>query len=107
MRSAVPEMASALGKYQEKIGTPEELGARRELYRGAENISVDCAILEKAKNVLTIKADIHWDDVGSWLALSRIKKLDRENNLIIGEAMGWWSEPTTSYWWPTKPGFRI
>jgi mannose-1-phosphate guanylyltransferase len=87
MRTAMPELASALERYQEEIGTAQELQVRRELYQGAPDISVDCAILEKAKNVLTIKADIHWDDVGSWLALSRIKKLDRENNVIIGEAL--------------------
>lgn len=87
MKSAKPDLAGALREYQEKIGTAGELPARRELYQEAENVSVDHAILEKAKNVLTIKADIHWDDVGSWLALSRIKKLDRENNVIIGEAL--------------------
>ncbi|KPJ48597.1 MAG: hypothetical protein AMJ41_04600 [candidate division Zixibacteria bacterium DG_27] len=87
MRTAVPDMAAALESYREEIGTPRELQARRELYQGAVSVSVDRAILEKAKNVLTIKADIHWDDVGSWLALSRIKKLDRENNVIIGEAL--------------------
>lgn len=87
MKSVAPHMASALEGYQEKIGTSEERQARRVLYEEAESVSVDCAILEKAQNVSTIKADIEWDDVGSWLALSRIKKLDRDNNLILGETL--------------------
>jgi mannose-1-phosphate guanylyltransferase len=37
--------------------------------------------------VLAVKADIVWDDVGSWLALQRYKKVDNENNVVIGEAV--------------------
>ncbi|MBU0983652.1 MAG: NTP transferase domain-containing protein [candidate division Zixibacteria bacterium] len=80
-----PEMGSLLDVYMDKIGTPQEAQARAELYDKAVSISIDYAVLEKATNVLTIKADIVWDDVGSWNSLERYKELDSENNVLIGE----------------------
>jgi mannose-1-phosphate guanylyltransferase/mannose-6-phosphate isomerase len=76
---------SCLMKYAEMIGNKTESAARRELYDGCQSISIDYAVLEKADNVLTIKADIVWDDVGSWNALDRYKDRDSENNVSIGE----------------------
>ncbi|MCD6162546.1 MAG: NTP transferase domain-containing protein [candidate division Zixibacteria bacterium] len=57
------------------------------LYRDCSSISVDFAILEKADNVLCAKADIKWDDVGSWLAMQRIHATDKMNNIIIGNVL--------------------
>ena len=80
-------MREQLERYADKIGTPGEIDARRELYESADGISIDYAVLEKAKNVLVLKADIVWDDVGSWLALQRYREKDTENNVAIGETM--------------------
>lgn len=80
-------MKEQLDAYAETIGTPGELDARRELYNTAEPISIDYAVLEKAQNVLVLKADIVWDDVGSWLALQRYRDKDTDNNVAIGETM--------------------
>ena len=89
--AAIKEHRKVLGQqletYAESLGTPEEMGARRKLYEEAESISIDYAILEKATNVEAIRADIVWDDVGSWLALQRYKKMDGDNNVVIGEAI--------------------
>ncbi|UCC45683.1 MAG: mannose-1-phosphate guanylyltransferase [Candidatus Zixiibacteriota bacterium] len=73
--------------YSKHIGADDELEARRVLYEKTESISIDYAVLEKADNVLTIKADIVWDDVGSWTALERYKDRDSENNVTMGEAI--------------------
>ena len=80
-----PEMSVALNEYAAFIGTEKEEAARLELYEKAASISIDYAVLENAGNVLTIKADIVWDDVGSWNALERIKERDGENNVLVGE----------------------
>ncbi len=82
----MPDLYRELDLYAKEIGTKNQVQALRTLYSKAENISIDCAVLEKADNVLTIKADLIWDDIGSWLALERIKERDRENNVIIGKA---------------------
>ncbi len=84
-----------LMEYQEHIGTPSETEAKQKLYEKAEAISIDFAVMEKAENVLTIKADIVWDDVGDWRALERYKEMDSDNNVIVGEAVTLESYETT------------
>lgn len=82
----MPELYEKLEEYSKEIGKKTQDETLKKLYREAENISIDCAVLEKADNVLTVKADLTWDDVGSWLALERIKERDRNNNVILGKA---------------------
>ncbi len=82
-----PEFAEELEKYAEHIGTDTEISAREELFKKAVSISIDFAVLEYAENVLTIKADIIWDDIGGWNALPRYKDLTRDNNVIVGESL--------------------
>jgi mannose-1-phosphate guanylyltransferase len=82
----MPELYQKLEDYSKEIGKKTQEEAAKKLYQEAENISIDCGVLEKADNVLTVKADLEWDDVGSWLALERIKERDRNNNVIWGKA---------------------
>jgi mannose-1-phosphate guanylyltransferase len=83
----VPDIGAGLDKYASYIGTAEELTARRELYDDSDSISIDFAVLENAANVLAIKGDIIWDDIGSWNSLERYKERDHEHNVIVGNAL--------------------
>jgi mannose-1-phosphate guanylyltransferase len=91
----MPEMSACLKKYGSAAGNKQDTEAIKCLYNDCESISVDFAILEKADNVLCVKGDIRWDDLGSWLALQRIHPPDRENNIIIGEVVSQDSYETT------------
>ena len=82
----MPDMHAQLEDYSKHIDTKNEDDAKKDLYRNLENISIDCAVLEKAENALVIKADLVWDDIGSWLALDRIKEKDQDHNVIVGKA---------------------
>jgi mannose-1-phosphate guanylyltransferase len=86
-----------LDEYAETIGTDREQQARQELYEQADSISIDYAVLERAKNVLVLKADIVWDDVGSWLALERYKDKDGDNNVSVGDTILMDTFETTVY----------
>ncbi len=90
-----PEMCRQLNAYAETIGTSKELEGRKKLFAALEPVSVDVAVLEKADNVLTIPSDFTWDDVGSFLALERVRKLDRDNNLSLGASLALSSYETT------------
>jgi len=81
-----PEIHAALSLYSKAIGTSRQAGALKELYATMSCISIDKAVLEHANNVVVIKADVAWDDVGSWLALGRLKKGGAAHNVIIGQA---------------------
>lgn len=80
----MPDMYSCLEEYNTSLDLSGDGKAVEYLYQRCENISVDFAILEKADNVLCVKGDIKWDDVGSWLAFQRIRSPNRDGNVILG-----------------------
>jgi mannose-1-phosphate guanylyltransferase len=47
-------------------------------------ISVDYAMMERAKSVLALKASFPWDDVGSWTALPSHLPTDQKGNTFRG-----------------------
>lgn len=56
-----------------------------QIYPSTPSISVDYAILEKAKNVYTIPADIGWSDLGTWNSLYDFLPKDKDQNVVIAE----------------------
>lgn len=53
-----------------------------------ENISIDYAVLEKAKNVAGIPApDFGWNDVGSWNAVYELLPRDAKGNVAIHDSV--------------------
>lgn len=87
IKHCTPSLYRNLELFYPHLGTPQEAEELKRLYTSSESISIDFAVLEKASNVLTIKTDLHWDDVGSWLALERIKSKDRDHNVTLGETL--------------------
>lgn len=47
--------------------------------------SIDYGVLEKADSIYVIKSGFTWDDVGSWKALERIVKSDKNGNIVNGK----------------------
>jgi mannose-1-phosphate guanylyltransferase len=72
--------------HQSMIGIEEAMGTDREQeiidreYAHIEPISIDYGVMEKAKNVLLIRGDFGWSDVGSWDALWEISGRDEDGN---------------------------
>jgi mannose-1-phosphate guanylyltransferase len=50
-------------------------------------ISIDYAIMEKAKNVYVADGTFDWDDVGSWSAMAEHMSLNRFGNIEQGEVI--------------------
>ncbi len=87
LENYMPGMYKCIRTYAGSIDTAGEKSALECLYNDCENISVDFAILEKADNVLCVKGEIIWDDVGSWLALQRVFSPNSEGNVIKGNVV--------------------
>jgi mannose-1-phosphate guanylyltransferase len=51
---------------------PEVARVTRERYEDAPSISIDYALMEKARNVVTVPGDFGWSDVGTWTAVARL-----------------------------------
>lgn len=56
-----------------------------EIFDGLTNISIDYALMEKADNVVVVRADFEWDDIGSWDSLNRTLPCDENGNVVIGD----------------------
>ena len=57
------------------------------LYPTLRSISIDHAVMEHAERVVTIPADVGWDDVGSWAALSALRGTDENGNTLDALAL--------------------
>ncbi|MBN2308172.1 MAG: mannose-1-phosphate guanylyltransferase [Candidatus Hydrogenedentes bacterium] len=55
------------------------------IFESVENISIDYALMEHARNVLVVRADFPWDDVGAWPALDRTYPHDEHGNVVVGK----------------------
>lgn len=83
----LPEIYERLAKIQDAIGTNEQEAVLDIEFEKMESISVDYGILEKASDIYSIPGAFGWDDVGSWLAVSRIRDTDEANNVISGNVI--------------------
>ncbi len=80
-----PEIFSILEKGKKFYNQPGEQKFINKNYPTTPNISVDFAILEKAKNVFTIPAEFGWSDLGTWASLFEECPKDESANVLHGE----------------------
>jgi mannose-1-phosphate guanylyltransferase len=82
LRQHLPKTASLLASLP-RFGSRRFPEALKECFPLCENISIDYAVLEKAKSVQGIAAaDFGWNDVGSWNAVYELLGRDPSGNVI-------------------------
>ena len=55
------------------------------LYPPLPRISIDYAVMEKARNILVSCGDFGWDDVGTWTSADRHLSTDARRNVLKGD----------------------
>lgn len=80
----MPETFAGLRRIQASIGTSEEEDVLRKEFAQFQSQSIDYGIMEKAENIYTVPGTFGWDDVGSWLAVERIRKSNEMGNVVSG-----------------------
>lgn len=80
----LPAMYAGLKTIQEAIGTEEQEVVLEKVFPELESVSIDYGIMEKAENIYILPGTFGWDDVGSWLAVGRIKKSNEAGNVVDG-----------------------
>lgn len=76
-----------LMKIKASVGQADEQKILEEEFPNLESQSVDYGIMEKASDIYTLAGNFGWDDVGSWLAVGRIKENDSLGNVINGNVV--------------------
>jgi mannose-1-phosphate guanylyltransferase len=74
--------------------TPEIAGALTHLdqndvasfFAAVTSISIDVGVLERSSAVAVVPGRFTWDDVGTWDALSRVRRRDAQGNVAVGAA---------------------
>lgn len=83
-----PGLNSALGKIDDALTAGQPLAnVLNEQYPSLEKISIDYAVMENAKNVVTMESAFDWDDVGEWPAVARHFAADAAGNVVKGHGM--------------------
>jgi mannose-1-phosphate guanylyltransferase len=76
LRANTPELARLLPRI--------EAGDVEGFFADAPNLTIDHGVFERSKRVGVLKANFHWDDVGTWEALSRTRASDASGNVAHG-----------------------
>ena len=91
---SVKAITEAFEKFQPQMNALFQLGVEsyntinenqfiEQNYANAENISIDYAVMDKAKNVYVLPATFDWNDLGTWGQLHEKLDKDENNNGVI------------------------
>ena len=83
----LPETYQGLCKIGEAIGTDMEEQVLEREFQAFKAESIDYGVMEKAENIYILSGAFGWDDVGSWLAVSRIKRSNELGNVVDGNVV--------------------
>ncbi|MDN3676445.1 mannose-1-phosphate guanylyltransferase [Flavobacterium paronense] len=78
-----PQMNELFQQGLESYNTESEKQFIQNNYEKAENVSIDYAVMEKAKNVFVLPATFDWNDLGTWGQLHEKLDKDDQNNGVI------------------------
>jgi len=85
IKKHLPKMYDSLIKIKESNFDKKVLEKE---FSSIASISIDYGVLEKSDNLAVVEGNFHWDDVGDWGAIERIKKKDLDGNIISGSYEG-------------------
>lgn len=84
LKSFQPALYSLFADDLSVYNTPNEKAKVNEAFEKCEDISIDYAVMENAKNIDVVLANFDWSDLGTWGSLSTHLHKDSSNNSIIG-----------------------
>jgi mannose-1-phosphate guanylyltransferase len=88
LREHEPEIGDLLEHLRPHLGKPDWEETLRDVFPRMKSVSIDYAVLERDREITVLEAPFHWDDVGSWEAISRYTVPDAEGNFVVGKHCG-------------------
>lgn len=80
-----PGLYDLFTKEMAKYNTGEEQAMVNQCFADCEDISIDFAVMEHAKNVEVVVATFDWSDLGTWGSLYDHMDQDESGNAVVGE----------------------
>ena len=80
-----PDIGVQLHLLAQALGTIEETLATGMAFKRMKSISIDYAVMERAKDIVVVESAFEWNDVGTWSALDRLyaDQKDKDGNLSV------------------------
>lgn len=84
-----PKLSILFGNIEQSFGTKRENCDTKMAFQCMESISVDYAVMERAKKIVVLESKFKWNDVGTWTALDRLyaDKKDKRGNLAVSSSI--------------------
>jgi mannose-1-phosphate guanylyltransferase len=79
------ELHELFAEGRKAYNTTKEASFIESVYMQCPNVSIDIAIMEKAKNVMVIPAKFGWTDLGTWASLYTVYTKDYLHNAVNNE----------------------
>lgn len=87
LKAYLPETFEGLERIQAAIGTTQQESVLEKEFCAFQSESIDYGVMEKANHIYILTGAFGWDDVGSWLAVGRIKASNEFGNVINGNVV--------------------
>lgn len=95
--SHLPATHSRLDALARAFGHGQPLRELDEAFQPLEKISIDVGVMERATNVVVLRASFDWDDIGTWTSLPRLLGQDAAGNVVFGKGALLKSEDSIIY----------
>ncbi len=82
IKQHLPELYEGLMKVESAIGKGNEEKTIEKVYETLKPESIDFGVMEKSKEVVLLKGDFGWNDIGSWAAMEQIWPKDSSGNFL-------------------------
>ncbi len=83
----LPDLHAGLEAIAVALGTPAEREVLAAEFARLPRVSIDYGVMEKADNVVVLRGDFGWDDLGTWAAMPRVGQADDQGNVVAGRAV--------------------
>jgi mannose-1-phosphate guanylyltransferase len=80
----LPQVAEAMARLEPALHRPGLGPALARAFRRFPSVSIDYAVMEKARNIAVVPGDFGWSDVGSFAAIPEVRAGDADGNVALG-----------------------
>lgn len=84
LTSHLPQHVKHLAQAVENMGTEQWKKLLRDKFKVLKRISIDYAVMEKARDVRCVAGEFSWKDIGGWPAMKDFLSCDGDGNYIKG-----------------------
>jgi len=79
----MPETFAGLVRIREALATGDAATVDT-VYAKLPRVSIDYGVMEQTDNVVCLRGDFGWDDVGSWSSVENYREADAHGNIVDG-----------------------